>query len=66
MPCILNAANEVAVQAFLSDQISFLGMSDLISTCMQKITFIQQPNLEDYIQTDEHTRIKANELLKSI
>lgn len=66
MPCILNAANEVAVQAFLSDQISFLGMSDLISTCMQKITFIQQPNLEDYIQTDEHTRIIANELLKSI
>lgn len=66
MPCILNAANEVAVQAFLSDQISFLGMSDLISTCMQKITFILQPNLEDYIQTDEHTRIKANELLKSI
>lgn len=66
MPCILNAANEIAVNAFLNDQISFLGMSDLISSCMQKISFIKQPILEDYIQTDEITRRKAIELLQSI
>ena len=66
MPCILNAANEIAVNAFLNDRISFLGMSDLISNCMQKVSFIQQPILEDYIQTDEITRRKAIELLQSI
>lgn len=63
MPCILNAANEIAVDAFLKDKISFLGMSDLISTCMEKIPYLLQPTLDDYIQTDELTRIKAIELV---
>ena len=61
--CVLNAANEVAVDAFLNDKIGFLAMSDLIETCMAKIPFIQQPSLEDYIETDEATRRLANELL---
>ncbi|MFN3784926.1 MAG: 1-deoxy-D-xylulose-5-phosphate reductoisomerase [Spirosomataceae bacterium] len=63
MPCILNAANEIAVDAFLHDKISFLGMSDLIATCMAKIPFVSHPTLEDYVQTDELTRSKAIELV---
>ena len=57
MPCILNAANEVVVAAFLNDQIGFLEMSDAIADCMQKITFIERPNYEDYVATDTESRI---------
>jgi len=63
MPCILNAANEIAVAAFLKDKIGFLNMSDLIVDCMEKITFVPNPNLDDYVDTNEATRILANELL---
>jgi 1-deoxy-D-xylulose-5-phosphate reductoisomerase len=63
MPCILNATNEIAVAAFLKDKIGFLNMSDLIANCMEKITFVSQPTLADYVATDEATRILANELL---
>lgn len=63
MPCILNAANEVVVDAFLKDKISFLSMSDVIENCMEKITFVKNPKLEDYINTDRETRMLANELL---
>ena len=63
MPCILNAANEVVVAAFLQDKIGFLNMSDLIANCMEKITFVANPNLEDYIATNEATRKLAKELL---
>ena len=63
MPCILNAANEIAVAAFLKDKIGFLNMSDLIADCMEKITFVSNPTLEDYVATNKETRILANELL---
>lgn len=63
MACILNAANEIAVDAFLKDQIGFLQMSDLIETCMQKITYIANPNYEEYVNTDKETRIFAASLL---
>ena len=63
MPCILNAANEIAVSAFLKDKIGFLNMSDLIVNCMEKITFVPNPNLEDYVDTNRETRILANKLL---
>jgi 1-deoxy-D-xylulose-5-phosphate reductoisomerase len=63
MPCILNAANEIMVDAFLKDKIGFLSMSDVIGNCMEKITFVKNPKLEDYINTDLETRILANELL---
>ncbi len=63
MPCILNAANEIMVDAFLKDKIGFLSMSDVIGNCMEKITFVKNPKLEDYINTDQETRILANELL---
>ena len=64
MPCVLNAANEVAVEKFLKDEISFLGMSDLVEHCMQKVSFIKKPTYEDYVLTDEATRKIAFERLK--
>ena len=64
MPCIINAANEVAVAAFLNDEISFLGISSLIQTTMQRASFIQRPSLEDYIKTDAETRILSKEIIK--
>ena len=63
IPCVLNAANEVAVSAFLRDEIGFLNMSDLIANCMEKITFVAHPSLDDYIETDKQTRILAKQLL---
>ena len=62
-PCVLNAANEIAVDAFLNDKTSFLSMSDVIENCIEKITFVKNPTLDDYIQTDLETRILAKELL---
>lgn len=56
MPCILNAANEVAVENFLKDQIGFLEMSDLIEHCMAKASFMEKPTYEDYVASDEETR----------
>jgi len=56
MPCILNAANEIAVDAFLHDKIGFLQMSDLIERTMAKATFIPSPSYEDYVQTDREAR----------
>jgi len=64
MPCILNAANEVAVSAFLRDEVGFLEMSDLIESCMAKVTYIANPSYDDYVNTDSETRIKATELVK--
>lgn len=60
MPCILNAANEVAVDKFLKDEIGFLEMSDLIAGCMHKVSFIKKPSYEDYVLSDKETRILAN------
>lgn len=62
-PCILNAANEIAVQAFLEDKIGFLQMSDLIESCLEKSRFIAQPSYEDYVQCDRETRLLASSLL---
>mgnify|MGYP001157306211 FL=1 len=63
LPCVLNAANEVAVAAFLQEKIGFLNMSDLIANCMEKITFVSKPTLADYIATNKETRKLAKELL---
>lgn len=62
MPCILNAANEIAVDAFLHERIGFLEMSSLIEKCMNQISFIEKPSLEDYILTNEETRTFAKKL----
>jgi 1-deoxy-D-xylulose-5-phosphate reductoisomerase len=66
MPCILNAANEVAVQSFLEDKISFLRMSDIIEKCLHTIDFIKKPTLEDYENTDAEARRLAKELINKI
>jgi len=63
MPCIINAANEIVVDAFLHDQISFLGMSDVIEQCMSDLPFIQEPSLNNYLETDQLTRIFALQLV---
>ena len=62
-PCILNAANEVAVDGFLKDKVGFLEMSDIVESCMTNMPFIATPSIEDYVSTDEETRIKALELI---
>ena len=62
-PCILNAANEVAVAEFLKDNLGFLDMSDVVEDCLAKMPFITTPTLEDYVNTDKETRIKALELI---
>ncbi|MGY6743944.1 MAG: 1-deoxy-D-xylulose-5-phosphate reductoisomerase [Cecembia sp.] len=64
-PCILNAANEIAVAAFLRDEVGFLEMSDLIEETLQKSTFISHPTLNDYIETDKMSRIITTQLIKS-
>ncbi len=62
-PCILNAANEVAVSEFLNNKIGFLEISDVIADCLAKVSFVKEPGLEDFIDTDKETRIKATELI---
>ncbi|MBM6734061.1 1-deoxy-D-xylulose-5-phosphate reductoisomerase [Mediterranea massiliensis] len=63
MPCIVNAANEVCVAAFLHDRISFLGMSDVIEKTMGRVSFIQKPTYEDYVETDAEARRIAESLI---
>lgn len=63
MACILNAANEIAVEAFLKDKIKFLQIAELNEKCMQKVKFIQKPSLQDYIETDAETRKVAASLV---
>ena len=63
MPCIVNAANEIVVAAFLRDEISFLGMSDVIEKTMAHVSFIQKPTYEDYVATDAEARRITKELI---
>jgi 1-deoxy-D-xylulose-5-phosphate reductoisomerase len=61
--CILNAANEVAVEAFLRKQISFLGITNVIEKCLSKISFISSPNYEDLVISNSETRLFAESIL---
>ncbi|MDR2130738.1 MAG: 1-deoxy-D-xylulose-5-phosphate reductoisomerase [Odoribacteraceae bacterium] len=63
LPCVLNAANEVAVEAFLHERLSFTGMSRVIEQTMNKVTYIATPSLEDHVTTDEAARRVARELI---
>ncbi len=63
MPCILNAANEIAVYAFLRNRIGFLDMTEVVEQTMGKITFIEQPTLEEYFETDGEARNFAASLI---
>lgn len=64
--CSLNAANEIAVAAFLKDKIGFLEMSDLIEETMEKNKFIGSPSLEDLIETDKSTRQLSEEIISKL
>ena len=64
LPCILNAANEIAVDAFLQNKLGFLDISVVIERCCEALEFLPNPSFEDYVCTDSETRIKAKELIK--
>lgn len=63
MPCILNAANEIAVDSFLNKNIGFVEMSDIIEKTMEKSTFIASPTLDDYFQSNSEARELANQII---
>lgn len=63
LACILNAANEVAVDAFLKDKIKFLDIADINEKCVKSVPFIQHPTYEDYVKTDAETRNFAESLI---
>jgi len=64
IPCILNAANEVAVDAFLKGKIGFFAMSDIIEQTISETAFISSPTLDDYIATDREARARSSEKIK--
>jgi 1-deoxy-D-xylulose-5-phosphate reductoisomerase len=66
MPCILNAANEIANSAFRKEQCSFTGMATIIEQTMVKATFDKNPDLDVYLQTDKEARAIASEIIKNI
>lgn len=65
-PCVLNAANEIAVQAFLDERIGFLAMSDLIENCLENISRIPTPSFEEYFETDRETRAYAESIMPQL
>lgn len=66
MPCILNAANEVAVDAFLRSKIRFTQIPDVLISTMEKQSFIAQPTFDDYLATNKEARIVATEIISSL
>ena len=62
--CVLNAANEVVVDAFLKNKVGFLEMSDIIESCLEKVSFIEKPTLHDYIMCNTETRNLASSFIK--
>jgi 1-deoxy-D-xylulose-5-phosphate reductoisomerase len=65
MPCILNGANEVAVDGFLKQKIGFVEMSDVIEKTMMKATIVGKPSLDDYLQSNDEARTIAEEIIKN-
>lgn len=63
-PCVLNAANEIAVWAFLNNRIGFLDITAVVEKCLEKINYIEKPNLSDYFETDGEARNFAASLVK--
>jgi 1-deoxy-D-xylulose-5-phosphate reductoisomerase len=61
--CVMNAANEIAVDAFLTDKIKFLQIAEIIEKTLNKATFIKNPDINDYIATDIEARTIAKELI---
>ncbi|MBS1921477.1 MAG: 1-deoxy-D-xylulose-5-phosphate reductoisomerase [Bacteroidetes bacterium] len=63
LPCIMNAANEIAVYAFLRNRIGFLDMTDVIEKTMQKVPYISKPSLEEYFESDGEARTYAADII---
>jgi 1-deoxy-D-xylulose-5-phosphate reductoisomerase len=66
LPCIMNAANEIAVEAFLKSHIGFVEMSDIIEQTMAKATYIEKPTFDDYMQTDNQSRELAQACIEKL
>ena len=66
MPCILNASNEIAVDAFLKEKIAYLDMTKIIEESLNKISYIASPNLDQLIETDLKTREYSKDKIKNI
>ncbi len=64
MPCVLNAANEIVVNAFLRKKLSFMKMPEVIQRTMEEITYIKHPDLSDFEKTDKESRQFALSLIK--
>ena len=64
-PCVLNAANEVAVAAFLQEEVGFRQMSDLVAECLARASYLAEPTLADLVATDAETRRVAAQLIKN-
>jgi 1-deoxy-D-xylulose-5-phosphate reductoisomerase len=64
-PCILNAANEIAVEAFLNGKLNFVNIPDVIERCMYKIPFSDENTLENYVNTDAITRSIAKKIIEN-
>jgi 1-deoxy-D-xylulose-5-phosphate reductoisomerase len=64
LPCIMNAANEIAVYAFLKNRIGFLEMTEVIERVMEKVPFIEKPTLNDYFESDGEARTLAADIIK--
>lgn len=66
MPCVLNAANEVAVEAFLADRLTFLQLPDVLAYTISKVGYMLHPSLTDYVETDGEARRIAGEFIKNL
>ena len=66
LPCVMNAANEAAVAAFLEERIGFYDITKVVSECMQTADFVANPNIDNIFQTNEETLAKAGELIGKI
>jgi 1-deoxy-D-xylulose-5-phosphate reductoisomerase len=66
IPCVLNAANEVVVQAFLDKKIGFVQMPEVIKKCINKADFVSRPTIDDYIETDLETRKLARNIMSNV
>jgi 1-deoxy-D-xylulose-5-phosphate reductoisomerase len=64
LACVLNAANEVSVRAFLDEKISFLDIAKINEQVMEKISFVKNPELNDYMETDKAARVYAEEMIR--
>ena len=66
MPCVMNAANEAAVAAFLEDRIGFYDITNVVSECMEGADFAASPDLDNIFHTNEATLAKAGEIIGRI